>query len=157
MSPNILQTYLSLWEAQVDSQLRFPSDGYVSVKMKLFFQLQPLVVCVHYPVFLLRSRFTCVGDRSTNEWLWVFVDAGVSVSGRVVELEAGCMPRPALSAHGIFISRVWNLHLLALSIRKLAVWCGFDGNCSTVRSSLTSLEIKKSRRNPPPTGGGSLL
>ena len=35
----LVQTYLSLREAQVDSQLGFPPDGDVSVEVKLLLQL----------------------------------------------------------------------------------------------------------------------
>lgn len=113
----LLQTYLSFRQTEVDSQFRFPPDGDVSVEMKLLFQLQSLVVCVHYPVFLLRSCFTCVCDRETKRWfiLFYFIFRMVSSgwTGRFTVLRAGCMPD--LSAHVIFISCVFNLHIFTLA------------------------------------------
>lgn len=64
------QIYLSFRQTEVDSQFRFPPDGDVSVEMKLLLQLQSLVVCVNYPVFLLRSRFTCEDDEKQNTMHW---------------------------------------------------------------------------------------
>lgn len=72
--------YLSLRQAQADSQFRFPPDGDVSVEMKLFLQLQPLVVCINHSVLLLRSCFSCEVDQNTHFttplfplWLLVFM------------------------------------------------------------------------------------
>lgn len=49
--------YLSLWKPEIYSQFGFSSDCDIAIKMKLFLQLQPLVICVHHSVLLLRSRF----------------------------------------------------------------------------------------------------
>lgn len=91
----LIETYLSFRQPEVDSQFRLPPDGDVSVEMKLLLQLQPLMVCVNYPVFLLRSCFTCESDKKRNSVkieLFFF-------SSQVVELEdlrrGRCMPRPA--------------------------------------------------------------
>lgn len=76
-------SYLSFRQTEVDSQFRFPSYGDVSVEMKLLLQLQSLMVGVNYPVFLLRSRFTCEGDKKKHGYfcLSVFGNIGQQPSG----------------------------------------------------------------------------
>lgn len=49
--------HLPLGEPQRGSQLSFPPDGNVATIVKLLLQLQPLVVRVHDPVFVLRPGF----------------------------------------------------------------------------------------------------
>lgn len=87
-------SYLSFRQTEVDSQFRFPPDGDVSVEMKLLLQLQSLMVSVDYPVFLLRSRFTCEeGKKNMNIFGCPFLET--LASSQVVELEhfsrGGCM------------------------------------------------------------------
>ena len=55
---------LPLGEPKCGSQLTFPPDGDVSTKVKLLLQLQPLMVCVHHPVFVFCPGFHCGGRRS---------------------------------------------------------------------------------------------
>lgn len=62
----VIETNLSFRQTEVDSQLRLPSDGDVSVEMKLLLQLQSLMVCVHYPVLLLRPCLTCEGGKKKH-------------------------------------------------------------------------------------------
>ncbi len=84
-------TYLSFRQTEVNSQFRLPPDGDVSVEMKLLLQLQSLMVCVNYPVFLLRSCFTCEGDtkQRTQRYIFAFFLQPSGITG------AGCMPRRA--------------------------------------------------------------
>lgn len=125
------QTYLSLRQAEADSQFGFPPDGDVSVEMKLFLQLQPLVVCINYSVLLLRSCFACEVDKSTHYNFSIsrpvccfhFKSLCIYFCGQVVKLEdshSGDMhSRTGLSAHGIFISLRFKSTSILLQKRKL--------------------------------------
>lgn len=111
-------TYLSFRQTQVDSQFRFPPDGDVSIKMELFLQLQPLMVGVNHPVFLLRSRFTCHNKIKHRTNLLVVTEMHPGFPGTRLERTlwcAGCMPKPIISAHRIFTSCVLNPHQFVLS------------------------------------------
>lgn len=99
-----METYLSFRQTEVDSQFRFPPDGDVSVEMKFLLELQSLMVCVNYPVFLLRSCFTCEGDKKQKHaalrmHFKMFFCCCFFFSSQVVELEdlhrGDCMPGPA--------------------------------------------------------------
>lgn len=121
-------TYLSLRQAEADSQFGFPPDGDVSVEMKLFLQLEPLMVCINYSVLLLRSCFTCKVDKNTHydfSFAWFhFKSLCINFCGQVVQLEdspSGHMhARTGLSAHGIFISLLFKSTSILLQKRKLA-------------------------------------
>lgn len=125
------QTYLSLRQAEADSQFGFPPDGDVSVEMKLFLQLQPLMVCINYSVLFLRSCFTCEVDKSTHYNFSIFrffacfhfKSLCIYCCGQVVKLEdshSGDMhARTGLSAHGIFTSLLFKSTSILLQKSKL--------------------------------------
>lgn len=118
--------YLSLRQAEADSQFGFPPDGDVSVEMKLFLQLQPLVVCINHSVLLLRSCFSCEVDQNTHFKIPVFCPLLLCICfcGQLVELDdsrSGDMhARTGLSALGIFIGLLFkSTSILLLQKRKL--------------------------------------
>lgn len=142
------QTYLSLRQAEADSQFGFPPDGDVSVEMKLFLQLQSLMVCINYSVLLLRSCFTCKVDKSTHYKFSVFPFVSffshfkslcICFCEQVVKLEDSHSgdrhARTGLSAHGIFISLLFKSTSILLQKRKLG--------CFILRLQLSYSEFQR--------------
>lgn len=62
------QTHLSLREAQCHRQLTLPPHGDVAVMLKLFFQLQTLLITVNHPVFVLSASLS---PWVTQKHLWL--------------------------------------------------------------------------------------
>lgn len=55
----VRDTYLTFGETEYAGQLGFTADGDVAAVVELLLQLEPLVVGVDNPVFVLGSRFAC--------------------------------------------------------------------------------------------------
>lgn len=144
----LIETYLSFRQPEVDSQFRLPPDGDVSVEMKLLLQLQPLMVCVNYPVFLLRSCFTCESDKKRNSVkIELFFLAARWLNWKIYAEDAACQDRPICTQH------LYELRLKSTSlclVYRYANWAFsscFDDNCSTenfkqptIRSSTDKLK-----------------
>lgn len=129
----LFQTYLSLRQAEADSQFGFPPDGDVSVEMKLFLQLQPLMVCINYSVLLLRSCFTCEVDKNTRynfsifrlfvvfiSNLSVFIFVGRLLNWKIPTVET-CMPGRAYLHAASSLVCFSNLHLICFRNANWAV------------------------------------
>jgi len=130
-----MSSYLSFWQTEVDSQFRFPPDGDVSVEMKLLLQLQSLMVRVHYPVFLLRSRFTCERKKNALPKIQNFLFFWAHLSARWLNWktsseQAACQDRPIWALHlywqHLKSTSLWLLHRYA----NRAFWSCFDDGCS---------------------------
>ncbi len=66
-SVTCLTSYLSLRQAERRGELRLPPDGDVFAVVKLFLQLQPLVVGVNHPVFVFSPRLpVCKTQKQTR-------------------------------------------------------------------------------------------
>lgn len=60
--------YLSLWEAERRGELRLPPDGDVFAVVKLFLQLQPLVVGVNHPVLVFSPRLSVCKTQKNKQF-----------------------------------------------------------------------------------------
>lgn len=100
--------------------------------MKLFLQLQPLVICVNYPVFLLRPCFACVWEKNLSKILFSFYFRHLAPHNwKIYTEETTCHDRPYLIMH-----LYWPL-LKSTSLcspHRYANWpvSSFCDNCSTV-------------------------
>lgn len=139
--------YLSFRQTQVDSQFGFPPDGDVSVEVKLLLQLQPLMVCVHHPVFLLRSCFTWEQDKSIR-WGqdgFIYLSVCFYLNDRESADSRLGLDRPGLSERRIVI-QPRPKSTSSLQIRKLSCfWSSSDDKANFKEPGLDFLLVIKLR------------